>query len=59
MKFSDIIAHDSAKRRLKSFVDSDRIPHAILIEGPEGIGKFALARAFAQYVLSHDRQQLW
>ena len=50
MKFSDIIAHDSAKRRLKSFVDSDRIPHAILIEGPEGIGKFALARAFAQYV---------
>lgn len=50
MKFSDIIAHDGAKRRLKSFVDSDRIPHAILIEGPEGIGKFALARAFAQYV---------
>lgn len=50
MKFSDIIAHDSAKRRLKSFVDSDRIPHAILIEGTEGIGKFALARAFAQYV---------
>lgn len=50
MKFSDIIAHDSAKRRLKFFVDSDRIPHAILIEGPEGIGKFALARAFAQYV---------
>lgn len=50
MKFSDIIAHDSAKRRLKSFVDSDHIPHAILIEGPEGIGKFALARAFAQYI---------
>lgn len=56
MKFSDIIAHDSAKRRLKSFVDSDRIPHAILIEGPEGIGKFALARAFAQFVHCENPQ---
>ena len=31
-------------------VASDRIPHAILFEGPEGIGKLAMARAFAQYL---------
>ncbi len=56
MKFSDINSHEVAKNRLRSFVESGRIPHAILIEGPVGIGKFALARAFAQYVHCENRQ---
>ena len=56
MKFSDILSHESAIKRLKEFVDSDRIPHAILIEGQPGIGKFALARAFAQYIHCENRQ---
>ena len=56
MKFSDIISHDAAKKRLQSFVETERIPHAILLEGPEGIGKFALARAFAQYVHCENPQ---
>ena len=56
MKFSDIISHDVAKKRLQSFVETGRIPHAILLEGPEGIGKFALARAFAQYVHCENPQ---
>ena len=55
MKFSDIISHESAKNRLRGFVDSGRIPHAILLEGQQGIGKFALARAFAQYVHCENR----
>ena len=55
MKFSDIISHESAKNRLRVFVDSGRIPHAILLEGQQGIGKFALARAFAQYVHCENR----
>lgn len=56
MKFSDIPAHESAKQRLISFVNTNRIPHAILLEGPCGIGKFALARAFAQYIHCQDRK---
>ena len=56
MKFSDIISHDVAKKRLQFFVETGRIPHAILLEGPEGIGKFALARAFAQYVHCENPQ---
>ena len=30
--------------------DSDRIPHALLLEGEEGIGKLQMALTFAQYV---------
>lgn len=56
MKFSDIPAHESAKERLRKSVDSGKIPHALLIEGPSGIGKFALARAFAQYIHCENRQ---
>lgn len=56
MKFSDVISHDAAKKRLQQFVDNGRIPHAILIEGQPGIGKFMLARAFAQYVHCENRQ---
>lgn len=51
MKFADIPYHEHAKERLRSMIDSDRIPHALLIEGPAGIGKFALARAAAQYTI--------
>ena len=35
---------------MRRLADSDRIPHALLLEGPSGTAKFALARAFAQYV---------
>lgn len=50
MFFRDIPSHDSIKARLRAMADSGRIPHAILIEGPSGIGKLSLARAFAKYV---------
>ncbi len=35
--------------------DERRIPHAILLEGPEGVGKMSMARAFAQYVHCSNR----
>lgn len=50
MKFSDILGNEGVKQRLRQMVASDKIPHALLFEGPEGIGKLAMARAFAQYV---------
>lgn len=55
MRFADITTHDSVKQRLVSLADNARIPHAILIEGPAGTGKMALARAFAQYIHCTDR----
>ncbi len=50
MKFSDIPSHDNTKRQLHDMVSDGRIPHALLLHGPAGIGKFMLARAFAQYI---------
>lgn len=50
MRFADIPGHDDVKKRLREMADSGRIPHALLLEGPAGAGKFALARAFAQYI---------
>ena len=50
MKFSDIAGHNDTIQALRGMADAGRIPHAILLSGISGIGKFRLARAFAQYI---------
>lgn len=55
MKFADIYGHDDVKARLREMADTGRLPHALLFEGPSGVGKFALARAFAQYIHCTNR----
>ncbi|MCC8071465.1 MAG: DNA polymerase III subunit delta [Bacteroidales bacterium] len=56
MKLRDIPGHEKAKELLRRMVDDDRIPHALLLEGPEGIGKLALADALAQYIHCTNRR---
>jgi DNA polymerase-3 subunit delta' len=36
---------------LNSSIENDRLPHALLISGPSGIGKLRLAKALAQHLL--------
>lgn len=55
MRFSDIPGQEEVKERLRQLADSHKVPHAILLQGPAGSGKFALARAFAQYIHCTDR----
>lgn len=50
MIFADIPGQENAKGRLRDMVRSGRLPHALLIHGPQGAGKLALARAMAQYL---------
>lgn len=55
MKFSDIPGHAKVKDHLRNLVDDNNMPHALLLEGPAGIGKFSLARALAQYIHCENR----
>ena len=55
MFFSSIIGQEPIKKRLIATVEEQRIPHALLLCGGEGIGKLPLAIAFAQYVCCEHR----
>lgn len=48
--FSDVIGQEAAKQRLWQEVREGRIPHALLLCGPAGSGKMALALAYARYL---------
>lgn len=49
-----IIGQAEAKNRLKKMVSCNRIPHALMLCGPKGGGKLALALAFARMLLCKD-----
>ena len=53
MDFSNVIGQEPAKERLIQMVKEGRLPHALLFCGPEGVGKMALAMAFASYLLTN------
>jgi DNA polymerase-3 subunit delta' len=48
-----LFGHEDAEAFLSQSYRSGKGHHAVLIEGPEGIGKATLAFRFANYVLSH------
>jgi DNA polymerase-3 subunit delta' len=50
MLFARVIGQQAVKDRLIRSVVEQRIPHAQLFRGAEGVGKLALAIAYAQYI---------
>ncbi|MBR1933366.1 MAG: AAA family ATPase [Prevotella sp.] len=54
MTFSEVIGQEEVRERLVQMVKEDRLPHAIMLCGPTGVGKKALAVAFASYLLGED-----
>jgi len=56
MLFKEIIGQEEVKQKLLKLVRDDRTPHALMLFGPEGAGKLALAVAMAQYLACTDRQ---
>jgi len=55
MLFSEIIGQQEIKQRFIRSVNEQRIPHAQLLRGQEGVGKLALAIAYAQYICCENR----
>ena len=55
MLFSEIIGQQEIKKRFIRTVSEQRIPHAQLLRGTEGVGKLALAIAYAQYICCENR----
>ena len=51
MKFSEVIGQKEVQERLVQMVKEDRLPHAMMLCGPAGSGKMALAVAFGCYLL--------
>ena len=50
MTFSEVIGQKEVQERLKQMVKEGHLPHAIMLCGPTGSGKMALAVAFASYL---------
>lgn len=57
MRFSDLIGQQAVATQLRSMYQHGRMPHALLLLGPEGSGKLALAVALAQYLLCENRNE--
>jgi DNA polymerase-3 subunit delta' len=55
--FKDIIGQNEVKERLISSAGKGIIPHAQLFCGQEGVGKFPLALAYAQYLNCENPSQ--
>ena len=48
MPFSEFLGHRKIVTAVRGMLANDRVPHAMLFSGPRGVGKYTLARMFAQ-----------
>lgn len=55
MKFSDIVGNEQAVEHVRRLIDTNQLPHALLLCGPAGVPKLALARVMAQYLHCTNR----
>jgi DNA polymerase III subunit delta' len=51
----DLVGHGAAERELLRLYRAGRLPHAILLTGPRGIGKATLAFRLARFLLAQSR----
>src|SRR5215831_4418143 len=48
MGFSEFLGNEAMVAALRGALRAERVPHTLLFTGPRGVGKFTLARMFAQ-----------
>ncbi len=57
MTFREFLGNRGTVRQLQEAISAERVPHAILLSGPRGAGKYSLALALAQALNCLDPQQ--
>lgn len=57
MSFRDFLGNESTVRHLREAIAADRFPHAIILSGPRGAGKYTLAIKLAQTLNCLNLQQ--
>lgn len=58
LSFGPVYGHDDAQKLLLDALDSGKLHHGWMFNGPRGIGKFRLALQFAAALLSNQTNQL-
>jgi DNA polymerase III subunit delta' len=53
----DLVGHEAAERELRRLDEIGRLPHAILLSGPRGIGKATLAFRLARFLLAKGEER--
>ena len=54
----DLLGHEAAEKALRRLFEQNRMPHALLLTGPRGIGKATLAFRLARFVLAGSAGEL-
>src|SRR5207302_6128216 len=49
----ELLGHEGAESALRRLFEAGRLPHALLLSGPRGIGKVTLAFRLARFVLAN------
>ena len=57
MYFSDLTSQDASKKQLLNLFSQNRVPHALLLIGPEGCGHLQLALSFAALLSCNNPQE--
>ncbi len=57
MQFKEVIGQQEIKTKLTGMAGSGKIPHALMLLGPEGDGNLALALSLAQYIQCENKQE--
>lgn len=47
-----VVGHEEARKTLRQLIEANRLPHAILLHGPKGIGKRLLADHLAWHLIA-------
>lgn len=55
MQFKEVVGQQLVKDKLTGMVNTDKVPHAMMLLGPEGNGGLALALSLAQYIQCENR----